>query len=290
MFKFSISSILSFISPRELAMLVFFLLLFIFMFKSSPKNLIHLLKALMSPKLIIVFLGGIVYLVLWVLLLAMVGLWEMSLLKETFVYIVTSTALVAKSIDIPKNKNLFINQVWDNIKITTIIAYIINLYSFPFWMEMLLLITISFFVMIQTFAKSKDAIRYEGIIKIANRIVNLCLWVYLIGFMHWLTENWHDVFSKTNFYCLLLPVVLGIIFIPYMYVIALYSSYELIFTRIKVSAKNTGKDCHFRKKIIFKTCGLNLNKIIAFDKKFNQYGVVNNQDFERFVKIVAEKM
>ena len=63
-----------------------------------------------------------------------------------------------------------------------------------------------------------------------------------------------------------------------------------MFLRIRVIAQNTSHDDHFRRKLIFKTCGLNINKIIAFDKQFHQYGVGDDEEFERYVKMAAEKI
>lgn len=284
------TSIILFFSPREWAAIVLFLLIGLWAVMTAPNGVTGVLKALLHPKLLGVFLGGLVYLTFWVWLLNIAGLWSFSLLKETIFYAITSTALVTKSIQISNNKDLFRNQIWGNIKATTIIAYVINIYSFPFWAELLLLIVFSFFTLIKGFAEGWDCVKNEDVIKFSNGVITLVMLVYLIGFIHWLIDGWLDIFSKTNFYCLLLPIVLGIIFIPYMYVIALYSSYELMLMRIRVIAQNTGNDYYFRRNLILKTCGLNINKIIAFDKQFHQYGVDDDADFARYVKMAAEKI
>ena len=290
MFEFFTSTILFFFSSREWAAIAFFLLIGLWAVMTAPSAVAGVLKALLHPKLLGIFFGGLVYLTFCVWLLNIAGVWSSSLLKETIFYAIASTALVTKSIQISKNKNLFRNQIWGNIKATTIIAYVINIYSFPFWAELLLLIIFSFFTIINGFAKVWDSVKYEDAIKFSNGVITLVMLVYLIGFIHWLIDGWLDIFSKTNFYCLLLPIVLGIMFIPYMYAIALYSSYELMLMRIRVIAQNTGNDYHFRRNLILKTCGLNINKIIAFDKQFHQYGVDDDADFARYVKMAAENI
>lgn len=276
------------LSSREWAILFFFSLLVVYGMVKAPNAALRVIKATTRPKLLIIFFCGFIYLIFCTRLLYDIGLWNSSLLKDTIVYILTSASLITKSILETDCKKLFINQILKNITLTTIIAYFINLYSFPFWAELLLLIIYSISINVKTYAIQKNREQNQNVIVFFKKIIMLIYLIYSIGFVHWLVNNGNSIFSKTNFYCLLFPIILGIMFIPYMFTIALYSSYELIFTRIDTIAKNTKRNSRFRKLLIFKTFSVRINKIKTFEKSFHMYGVDNDTEFAKYVKLFAK--
>lgn len=288
--KILIDQILPFFSNREWALIVGILILAIYALCVTPKSAAAILKCLFVPKLLVIFIAGYIYLTVCVWLLNKIELWNMSLIKETVLYILSSVFFVGKSVNIDKNSHLFRKQVFGNMKMTTIITYLVNLYSFSFWIEFFLLIIVSFFTTIYVYTEKKTDEQSTIVHPFSKKVLFLIFLVYFVGLIIWLVTNWREIFTTHSILALLLPIMLGIMFIPYMYGIALYSKYELIFCRLRVLSENIGQKYNYRKRrnLILKTCGLNLCRVKNFNHKFHQYAVGDYKEFVSFVKVAAD--
>lgn len=288
--KIFIDQILPFFSNREWALIVGILILAIYALCVAPKSVAAVLKCLFEPKLLVIFIGGYTYLTVCVWLLNKFELWNMSLIKETVLYILSSVFFVGKSVNIDKNSHLFRKQVFGNMKTTTIITYLVNLYSFSFWIEFFLLIIVSIFTTICVYTAQKTDEQSTTLHPFSKKVLFITSLVYFIGLIVWLITNWHNVFTTHSILALLLPIMLGIMFIPYMYGIALYSKYELIFCRLRVLSENIGQKYNYKKRrnLILKTCGLNLCRVKNFNHQFHQYAVDDYKEFVSFVKVASD--
>ena len=75
MFEFFTSTILFFFSSREWAAIAFFLLIGLWAVMTAPSAVAGVLKALLHPKLLGIFFGGLVYLTFCVWLLNIAGVY-----------------------------------------------------------------------------------------------------------------------------------------------------------------------------------------------------------------------
>ena len=81
-----------------------------------------------------------------------------------------------------------------------------------------------------------------------------------------------------------LPIILTIAIIPYLYLVTIYSTYEVWFVRLYWSVGKNKEECKLRKKILFHACGLNLHKIRFFEKHIKLFMLESNTEFTSAVQ------
>jgi hypothetical protein len=76
-----------------------------------------------------------------------------------------------------------------------------------------------------------------------------------------------DINKLANFDTLkniLLPPVLTILLIPFIYFVSIYANYEILFVRLKIILKNDRTLLKYLKKRILGHCKINLYKLLKF--------------------------
>jgi hypothetical protein len=132
-FKIIYPSVSDIFTNRELAIgfLASLLIIYIVSMKTTRKNLLDLIKIFFSKQFISMNLIMIIYMIVIITVLIKIGFWELSLLKTTIIWFVsTGIVSVYKAIGSAKDFNYFIKLIKDNIKIVIVIGFVTNLYSF----------------------------------------------------------------------------------------------------------------------------------------------------------------
>src|SRR4030042_5311806 len=91
-------SIGDFINNRELSTIIWFsIIITISIFQITfRKLLITVLTTLFSTKLIILFSSLIAYVLLWIILFYKVGLWDITAIKDTIIWIIGAITILFK--------------------------------------------------------------------------------------------------------------------------------------------------------------------------------------------------
>ena len=109
--------------------------------------------------------------------------------------------------------------------------------------------------------------------------VLLLLGIFLIVRIFFLTiYEYQKLFSVQNLYFFVYPLILSILYIPFLYCVRLLMNYESLF--IHMSTKNSSRIKHFFtvKSKIFLFCGLSLYKLNRFSAFFRKKLYLENED------------
>ena len=255
---------------RELALVIWVFVVIILLFKNGKmrSSLFDVLKAALNIKLIVLYILMMLYTTLIVYGLYFVGFWEIFLLKDTIIwFIFTAIISVFRAIDKADDLTYFKVIIKDNIKFILLFEFIVNFYTFSLPIE-LILVPVLFFVTI--FVSFLDIMpeyqdeKYVPVKKFFN-FINIILGIYIVLNSIILAINdLNNLQTIDTLKSLLLPSILSLLFMGFIYFFVLWSAYEQIFIRIKFGEKKSKRLIAYAKLKILLACNINFNKAKRF--------------------------
>ncbi|MDZ7786185.1 MAG: hypothetical protein U5L95_03630 [Candidatus Saccharibacteria bacterium] len=246
---------------REIAVGLWLAVLIVFAAskKVVRSSFVDVLKAFFMPKIIIPLLLSFAPILLVVWLLAYFNLWDLSVLKETIYWVIgTGIIMFGKFNDVKNVKTLYKQTAKETLALVVLLEFVIWLYVFPLWAELILVPFVTLIVLLATVAKY---MKTDGI-GLTRKVLNgmqifIGLLILLFAFIGF-TKNPALLFTFQNLELFLLPIILSLTYAPSVYLIALYSKYELVFNRINHYISPEIKDKRSIKLACIRRCGLSL--------------------------------
>jgi hypothetical protein len=254
---------------RELASILWvitFSVILLFV-KKVRASLNIVIKALVNRYVLISYAVVFLYIGLQLFLFYEIKYWDISLLKDTIFWIFGWAVLVIVNTNDAKRKIHFFSKVLlDIVKVTVILEFILNLFTFNFMVELVVLPFIILFVLLAALSDKKE--KYVDVNRVANFIVVIYGFTILVFSAIKLVSDFQNVWTINNLRDFSLPIILSITFLPLLYVFALYLAYEHLFNRIVWITGNDKETASVTKKRIFTLCHLNLTKLNRFTREF----------------------
>lgn len=279
-------------NTRELSLgiWIFISICYLLLNKHIRKSLFNVIKAAFNPLFIKVYIHMILYVFVITYFLYLIGFWNTSLLKDTILWFISTGIISAfRAVDKGKNFNYFIELAKDYVKITIILEFIINLYTFSLIGELILIPFVFFInmliIILDTFPEYQNE-KSEPTKKLL-KFINAILGLYIIFNSILLAiKNIKDVGSISNLNSLLLPPILSLLFLVFIYFLALWASYEEIFTRIQFGENKSKKLIAYIQFKIFLLCHVNINRVNNF-WKLNGLRVLNIKNNSDFLEVIS---
>jgi len=252
---------------REIATLIWLGILFLYLvvLKNFWKSFKNVLKAFFNDKIISLVLISIIYIEIIILILAILSFWDFSLIKGTlFWYIGVGFITMLNLPKATEGIDFFKSTLIQNLKFIILFEFIVNVYSFNLIAEFILLPILTLFVLIDTYAGFNEDTK--KIKPITNGVLSVFGFILLIYSINQIRLDYSSFIKISNLIDFLLPVILTICFIPFLYFTALYMKYENLFVRIGFRFENDELQFKFIKKKIFRTCYFNLIKLNRLSK------------------------
>jgi len=256
------------LNGREKAVIVWFL---IFLFwalsqKNIRTSMLGVLKAFFQKKIITVFLAMFVYIFFIILLFSKLQIWNASLTKDTGFWILGSAFVLLMNVNnATQDDHHFKKILIDNLKLILVLEFIITLYSFDFWIEMLFVPVMFLIVAMGAVAEIKK--EYLPVKKLIDNILSF-IGIFLIIFaISKVIGDYQGFLTANNLRSFVLPPLMALAYIPFLYIFALIMAYEMLFVRLDIFLKNDKKLAGFAKQKIFRLCFLNLGKLNRFAKE-----------------------
>jgi len=210
-----ISEIINIFSNRELALFTWVLIAIILLLldNNDRKNLFNLLSALLAKRLIKLYFFAGIYLSVVIFALYIFNYWDFSYLKDSILWLFTVGIVLIFQASKAKGSNFFLNLFIDGVKLTAILEFVVNFYSFPYWVELILVIILILLVAIAY--GNNEKVEVAGVAKKIISIISLVIIVYasyslIIGYSQFITKNTLQAF--------LIPLIFTISFMPGLYV------------------------------------------------------------------------
>lgn len=250
---------------RELALLVwcFPLLFFILYVQDIRKSLIQVLKTATSFYIVTFCLSIFAYSILEVYALRKIGIWTEADIKDTTVWLLFSGIIVSfNSLTKMNDKGTLLKIVKDTFKFIIVFEFVVNLYTFSFWKEILLVPFVTFVVILKEVAKLNPE---HKIVEKVFSWVEVFIGLFLIGYsIDQIIENSDTFFSIETARQIILTPMLTVLLIPFIYFWLVYAIYENIFVRLKMGPKKDKGLIFYSKIQVFRKLGLSLPKLREF--------------------------
>lgn len=225
------------LTNREIAALIWLSLGLLLSLRSSRQSLLDVVRAFAKPKMLVPFLtftGWVACLVFggWLL-----GIWTVSMTKHTALWFLGPAIVLFFNIDrASSHQNFFRRTALSTIKVSAILAVLINYFSMHLIVELLLFPTLFMLTAMATLARTRE--EWKSIEQFSNAIVGVIVIVLSAFAAYRFISDWSTLNFTAIGWALFLPSWLTVGVLPFTYIMALVIAYESAFIRVNIMSKD----------------------------------------------------
>ena len=254
------------LNSREIATVfwLFVLLLWSLTKENIRYYIIEIVKILLRWKLLLPLVGMFVYTGVWVLLLTKAGLWQWSQLKDTLLWALGSAGvLLFRANEAGDNEKFFLKAVRENIGVAALLEFVLNLYTFALWIEMVLIPFVGLLGLVEAYTRIRRDKDLDRVHRFVSGLLGFIGFVILALTLREVIHHWSSLATLQTLADYLLPFVLTVGLLPYIYVFALLIQYETLFVRVDILTEDKALSRYVKWKI-FLACNLHLCRLHRF--------------------------
>ncbi len=230
------------LNNRESAIALWLLAISVYIFLSSKMAEVRtafkgILSAFFVRQIIFVLYLMVAYMVLIIYWLSELDLWSTEQIKNTIVWCVSVGFMsLFKLEQIKKDKSFFKHSVIDNLKLLAILQFIISVYTFSFWVELLL---VPFLALIGAMLAIAETDKKHHQVKVFLEYCLSLFGVVLIVYtLYMLITDFGEFGKEKTAYDFFVPPLLTLCYLPFIFLILVYSTYEQVSVSLKSSIKS----------------------------------------------------
>lgn len=253
------------LNPREAASatwLGLIAILMVVLFVREPKtgrSFLAVVKTLFQPAFVILQGVSIGWIIASIVLLAHLDLWRWDNLKTTIVWAFAFAPVAIFEYQKALQGRDFIRRsLIDIAGATVFVQFIVDEYTFPFLAELLIMPLVTFLALMRSMASLK--LETRELEKLLNALLSVAGLVYFGSAIFQLVRKFKDFASFSTLREFLAPILLSLAFLPVVYALAVYASYEEKFGRLRVFIEDPALRAYARRKAIL-AFGLNLQQL-----------------------------
>lgn len=230
------------LNNREIAVALWILVILVYVFSSSKMAAVRnafkgVLAALFIRKIMLVLCLMVAYMAIIIYWLSALELWNFEQLKNTVFWCISVGFMsLFKLEEIKKDKLFFRHSVLDNLKLLAILQFVVGVYTFSLCVEVLLFPVLALLGAMLAIAETDEKHHQVKI------ILEYCLTsfgvVLIIYTLYMLITNFGEFGKEKTAYDFFIPPVLTIFYLPFIFFMLVYSTYEQVFVRLRFSIKS----------------------------------------------------
>lgn len=273
-------------SNREIAIGIWILIVFAWLMQ-DPKirnSVGRLLRAFMSKVIIVSSALMVTYVTVMIIGLSKVGLWDKSFLKETIFWIlgVGSVQLFSAN-KANQEARYFSPLLLDQLKWVAVLEFVVEFYSFNLLVELAFVPLLVLLGATNAYAETKE--EYRSVKKLTNVLMILIGLMALLFSLYKVAVDAESLLTLDNFRLLILFPVMTALYLPFLYIVALYMAYESITWRWTFFNKDDPAFVKWAKWKLLQYGGVNLKKVNGlWDGRLKLLNVKTKQDVEALLK------
>jgi hypothetical protein len=220
----------SIFNSRELAILTLVLagVIVVLFFKQPRSILKDFLKLAFSLLKMRLYLVMLLYMAAWVFLFYQLDLWEPALLKDTIKWLLFAATVTFFHIKkFQEDKKEYIKVFKEVFTGSVLLEFFTDKFTLSYWAELLLLPGITFIVLLRTLTEKEK--KFQSVDKVFQRLLMVVGLLFLGHLVLQGIEDFHSWFNKESLKEFLLPVVLSVLLMPYIFALSVYMTYETQF-------------------------------------------------------------
>jgi hypothetical protein len=260
-------SLLALLNNREKAVVIWLIIIFLGLLanKGIRASMLQLPKAFLVRQIMVPFILILAYVAAEVICFHGAGFWNVSMLKDTVVWFLGTAFVLFININEPSKDGKYFKKVLlDNLKLSVVLEFLANAYTFSLWAELIILPIITFIAILSSVAGlKKETLQVKKIMDFLLAVAGFYLLSYVL---YRVVTDLSGFATQENLRSFLLPPILTAAYLPAIYLLAVYSGYELLFVQINMSLSGDKKLANFAKRKVLRTCLGSLWKVTRISK------------------------
>jgi hypothetical protein len=272
---------------REIALLLWIVVIVLAVLLSKlRKSLVPIIQILTKRMFLIIFSLIGAYLFGIILLLKNLDVWQNANLKDVLFWLFSVGLILVFKINDAKSNAYFKDIFLSAIKWTIVLEFVVNLYSFSLFTEIIILPVLVVLATTQTVAELDE--KHKVVSKFLQNVIAIAGLSIFSYSLYKTIINFDDVLNIQNLGSFLLPSTITILFIPFVYFLALYSAYESYFIHLDFMTIKKDKVKEV-KKLILRIANINLDKLLKIKKNFEKRVFYDDTDLKTYIHSISKK-
>lgn len=230
------------LNNREIAIALWLLAISTYIFSSSKMADVRnafkgVLAALFVRKIMAVLCLMIAYMAIVIYWLSEFELWNFEQLKNTIFWFVSVGFMSLFKLEkIKKDNHFFKHSVLGNLKLLAILQFIVGVYTFYLWVEVLLVPVLALLGAMLAIAETDKKHRQVKV------FLEYCLSsfgvVLIVYTLYMLITDFGEFGKEKTAYDFFVPPLLTLCYLPFVFFMLVCSTYEQVFVRLRLSIKS----------------------------------------------------
>lgn len=254
---------------RELAIIFWLgiLLIYIFRKKQNVKNFGKVLGAFFVNKIVAIIILSIIYFEILILFLTLIDYWNFNFIKDSIIWYFGFAFITILNLHKQLDTRKFLKKtIIDNFKFVVLFEFLSNYFTFSLITELIIIPLISFIVILDTYLTINNEKKEEEILKkITKGILSIFGLIIIFYSLYKLKNDFSAILTLNSIKFFLFPIILTLFFIPFLYFLALYSEYDIIFERLKHRFKGNTQEINGIMRVILKKCNFQIDKVSSIN-------------------------
>lgn len=281
------------LSSRECATIIWGVILIIYVItKKETRNASYnVIKIFFGKKLRILWIVYFLYVVGITILFSKLSLWKHVYLKDVIIWTLFSGLInYMNAVSREADENYIIKLIKENLKLIIIFEFIMSTFTFNILVE-LLIIPIFTLISILSFVSERDA-KYKNVYKLTNSVSGILGFVFLYKTIEVGVNEYQQLNVRDTLISFLIPIIYLVLTLPLIYIISLYSKYELLFLRMSFKEGNDKKVNKKRRFDVLRICNISVKKVRIFTYEFSprMYKGITDEEFDNLLNEFKYKL
>lgn len=197
----------------------------------------HLLSAFFVKQIMLVLGLMVAYMMFVVYFLFEMDLWNTEQIKNTMFWCVSVGFISLFKIEsIKKDKSFFKHSVLDNLKLLAILQFVVGVYTFPIWIEILLVPVLVVIGAMTAIAETDK--KYHQVKTLLEYCLSVLGTILIVYTLYMLAANFGEFGNEKTAYDFFVPPLLTLFYLPFVFFMLVYSTYEQVFVRLEFTIKD----------------------------------------------------
>ena len=273
------------LSSREWAIIIWGVILTIYVIakKESRNSFNNVIKIFFGKKIRILWIIYFLYVIGITILLSKLSLWKNVYLKDIIWSLFSGLIIYMNAVSREADETYMIKIIKDNFKLIIIFEFIISTFTFNIFVE-LLIIPIFTIILILNLVSERD-LKYKNAHKITNYFLSVLVLVFLCKTIEVGINEYQQLNILDTLISFLIPIIYLFLTLPLVYIMSLYSKYELLFSRMSFKEGEDKKINKKRRFDVIKTCNVSVRKVMIFTNEYSprMYKKITEEEFENLL-------
>lgn len=275
------------LSNREAALFAWLLLISIgfLCIKTIRQSFYQVLKNLFEPKIILIIILLLLYITIFAFLLNYINFWAISLLKDTILWTLgLAFPLLFQSHKI-KTKSYFIELIKKMLKYIVVFEFVVNFYTFSLKTEIIIFPILLIAGLMQIVASYEH--QYQQVENLIKHFFTLFSCITLAYVIYKTGTQYDTLLTMATLKSFVLPFILTGLLLPFIYFLALWTEYEMLFVRLKalLNDKSILKDLKYQ---IFTKAHLDIDRLVKISANALELTGSNSQNFKQHLNKIID--